>query len=39
MTTGYQIVATKLEQEIYRRLENNTSLQGALLEMIRKGDL
>lgn len=37
--TVVQLVSNKLEQEIYRRLENNTSLQGALLEMIRKGDL
>ncbi len=37
--TGYQIVASKLEQEIYKRLETNTSLQGALLEMVRRGEL
>lgn len=37
--TGYQIVATKLEQEIYRRLETNTSLQGALLQLVQKGEL
>ena len=36
---GYQIVATKLEQEIYKRLENNTSLQGALLDSIKRGEL
>src|SRR6185312_8925870 len=29
--TVVQIVSTKLEREIYRRLENNESLQGALL--------
>lgn len=34
-----QIVATPLEREIYRRLETNTSLQGALLDMVRKGEL
>lgn len=34
-----QIVATPLEREIYRRLENHTSLQGALLEAVRKGEL
>lgn len=37
--TGYQIVATKLEQEIYRRLETNTSLQGALLNLVQRGEL
>ena len=35
----YHVVATKLEEEIYRRLETNTSLQGALLDAIRKGEL
>lgn len=34
-----QVVSNKLEQEIYRRLETNTSLQGALLDMIRRGEL
>ncbi|MDE2100314.1 MAG: DEAD/DEAH box helicase [Patescibacteria group bacterium] len=37
--TVVQIVSNKLEQEIYRRLDTNTSLQGALLEMIRKGEI
>lgn len=37
--TVVQIVATPLEREIYRRLETNTSLQGALLDMVRKGEL
>ena len=37
--TVVQIVSNKLEIEIYRRLETNTSLQGALLEMVRKGEL
>lgn len=37
--TIVQIVATKLEQEIFRRLEGNESMQGALLELIRKGEL
>ena len=37
--TVVQIVATPLEREIYRRLETNTSLQGALLEAVRKGEL
>ncbi len=35
----YHVVATKLEQEIFHRLETNTSLQGALLEAVRKGEL
>lgn len=35
----YQVTATKLEQEIFRRLETNTSLQGALLEAMRKGEI
>lgn len=37
--TVYQVVATKLEQEIFSRLESNTSLQGVLLEMVRRGEL
>lgn len=37
--TVVQIVSNKLEQEIFRRLETNTTLQGALLDMIRKGEL
>lgn len=35
----YQVVATNLEQEIFRRVESNISLQGALLEAVRRGDL
>lgn len=35
----YHIVATKLEQEIFSRVETNTSLQGVLLEAVRKGEL
>ena len=35
----YQVVATKFEQEIFHRIENNTSLQGALLEAVRKGEI
>ena len=35
----YQIVSTKLEQEIFKRLETNTSLQGLLLSMVQKGEL
>jgi SNF2 family DNA or RNA helicase len=34
-----QIVATELEREIFRRLENNLSLQGALLDAIKRGEL
>lgn len=37
--TVVEIVATPLEREIFRRLEINTSLQGALLDMVRKGEL
>lgn len=37
--TVVQIVSNKLEIEIFRRLETNTTLQGALLEMVRKGEL
>jgi SNF2 family DNA or RNA helicase len=37
--TVVQLVSNPLEREIYRRLENNTSLQGALLDMVRKGEL
>jgi SNF2 family DNA or RNA helicase len=35
--TVVQIVSNPLEREIYRRLETNTSLQGALLQMVRDG--
>lgn len=34
-----QIVSNALEREIFRRLETNTSLQGALLDAIRNGEL
>lgn len=34
-----QIVSNPLEREIYRRLENNASLQGALLDFIARGEL
>jgi SNF2 family DNA or RNA helicase len=37
--TNVQIVSTALEREIYKRLANNQLLQGALLEMVRKGEL
>lgn len=36
--TIVEIIATPLEREIFRRLETNTSLQGALLDMVRKGE-
>lgn len=37
--TVVQLVSNKLEQEIYRRLENNETMQGALLDMVRRGEL
>lgn len=37
--TVVQIVSNPLEREIYRRLESNTTLQGALLDMVRQGTL
>jgi SNF2 family DNA or RNA helicase len=37
--TVVQIVATALEREIFRRLESNISLQGALLDTVRRGEL
>lgn len=37
--TVVQLVSNKLEQEIFRRLESNLSLQGALLDMVKKGEL
>lgn len=37
--TVVQIVSNKLEREIYRRLENNESLQGALLQMVKEGTI
>lgn len=37
--TVVQIVSNPLEREIYRRLENNASLEGALLDAVRKGQL
>lgn len=37
--TIVQMVSNKLEAEIYRRLETNTSLQGALLDAVRRNDL
>ena len=37
--TVVQLVSNKLEQEIYRRLENNESMQGALLDAVRRGEI
>jgi SNF2 family DNA or RNA helicase len=37
--TVVQIVSTTLEKEVFRRLESNESLQGALLQMVREGKL
>ena len=37
--TVVQLVSNALEREIYRRLENNTALQGALLDVVRRGEL
>lgn len=38
-TTIVQIVSNQLEREIFRRLETNESLQGLLLDMVRRGEL
>lgn len=37
--TIVQIVSNNLEREIFRRLETNTQMQGALLDAIRRGDI
>lgn len=37
--TVVQLVSNPLEREIYSRLANNESLQGALLDMVRKGEI
>jgi SNF2 family DNA or RNA helicase len=37
--TVVQIVSNGLEREIFRRLENNLSLQGALLDTVTKGEI
>ena len=37
--TIVQLVSNALEREIFRRVENNTTLQGALLDVVRKGEL
>lgn len=38
-TTIVQLVSNKLEREIYHRLETNTSMQGVLLQMVRRGEI
>ena len=37
--TVVQIVSNNLEREIFRRLESNESMQGALLDAVRRGEL
>jgi SNF2 family DNA or RNA helicase len=37
--TVIQITSNKLEKEIFRRLESNESLQGALLQLVRENKL
>jgi hypothetical protein len=37
--TVHRITATPLEKEMYRRLDTNTSMQGALLSWIRRGKI
>ena len=37
-STCFKIVSNKLEEEIFNRLETNTSMQGAMLQAIRNGD-
>lgn len=36
-STCFQLVSNKLEEEIFDRLENNTSMQGMMLQAIRDG--
>lgn len=36
-STCYQLVSNKLEEEIFDRLENKTSLQGVMLQAVREG--
>jgi hypothetical protein len=38
-STIFQLFSTPTEQEMFRRLENNTSMQGLMLDMVRKGEL
>lgn len=37
-TTIFQIVSNRLEAEIFKRCETNTSLQGLMLEAVERGD-
>jgi SNF2 family DNA or RNA helicase len=37
-STCFKLISTKLEEEIFNRLENSTSLQGIMLDAIRKGE-
>lgn len=37
--TVVELVSNPLEREIYRRLATNTTMQGALLDLVRKGEL
>ncbi len=37
--TIVQITATKLEEEIFKRLETQTAMQGVLLDLVRRGEL
>ena len=36
-STCFQLVSNKLEEEIFTRLENNTSMQGLMLQAVREG--
>jgi SNF2 family DNA or RNA helicase len=37
--TVVQLISNALEREIFRRLETNTTMQGALLDAVRRGEL
>lgn len=37
-STIFQIVSNQTEKEIFRRLETNTSMQGLMLDAVRRGD-
>jgi hypothetical protein len=37
-STCFKIISTKLEEEIFDRIENNTSMQGLMLDAVRKGE-
>lgn len=38
-STIFQLFSTPTEKEIFSRLENNTSMQGLMLDMVRKGEI